>query len=163
MDKTSWKVSSHPRGHVAHCNGSLDLLKTRVEQYPNDPCLTASERAQLVNEWTEKETERKSLKLAQFQKEVKFRVSAREKQIQQEMVAATSKAMDTEQAIVDQALKLDDTKVRRVSPHAYSVAVFSEVYNVRFLMVVFFPSTLFSGVPWCIFYAEFQHVNCMTV
>lgn len=107
----SLKVCPHPRGHVASCNGSLHSFKTKVEQYPYDPSLSASQRAALVEEWTEKETQRKALKLAQFQKEVKLRVSAREKLIQQEMVATSSKAMQSEQAAVERALRLDDTKV----------------------------------------------------
>lgn len=107
----SLKVYPHPRCHIAPCNGSLDLLKAKVDRYPNGQCLSAAERAALVDEWTDKETERKALRLAQFQREVKLRVSAREKLIQQEMVETSSKAMQAEQAAAERALKLDDTKV----------------------------------------------------
>ena len=105
------KVQPHQRGHVANCNGNVRQLETRVEQYPNDPHLSARERAALVDEWTERETERKALRLAQFQREVRVRVSAREKLMQQEMAAASSRALHSEQAAVERALKLDDTKV----------------------------------------------------
>ena len=111
-DGGSLKVCPHPRGHIASCNGSLHRFTTKVELYPYDPSLSASQRAALVEEWTKKERQRKTLKLAQFQKEVKLRVSTREKLIQQEMMATSSKAMQSEQAIVEKALKLDDIKVK---------------------------------------------------
>lgn len=105
------KVCPHPRGHVASCNGSLDQLQTRIQCDFHDPRLSAGERAALVQEWTQKERERKAQKLAQFQKDVKSRVSAREKLIQQEMAATSSKAMKYEQEAAEKALKLDNTKV----------------------------------------------------
>lgn len=107
----SLKVCPHPRGHVASCNGSLDQLQTRIHCDFNDRRLSAGERATLVQEWTHKERERKAQKLAQFQKDVKSRVSAREKLIQQEMAATSSKAMKYEQEAAEKALKLDNTKV----------------------------------------------------
>lgn len=109
--KMSLKVCPHPRGHIASCNGSLEELETRIECDLRDPCLSAAERAALVQEWTERERMRKALKLSQFQRDVKNRVSAREKLVQQEMAAATSKAMESEQEAAERALKLDNTKV----------------------------------------------------
>lgn len=107
----SLKVYGHPRGHIASCNGSLEQLKTRVSCDLYDPSLSASERGALVQEWTEKERERKALKLAQFQRDVKSRVNAREKLMQQEMAETSSKAMRSEQEAAERALKLDNTKV----------------------------------------------------
>lgn len=117
---SSLKVCPHPRGHVASCNGSVGELETRVDCALHDPCLSASDRAGLVQEWTEKERMRKALKLSQFQKDVKNRVSAREKLVQQEMAAATTKAMKSEQEAAERALKLDNTKVGQGECHIHA-------------------------------------------
>jgi len=107
----SLRVCPHPRGHIASCNGSLQKFQTKVECDLHNPHLSAAERAALVQDWTEKERERKALRLARFQQEVKDRVSAREKLIQQEIAQTSSKAMRLEQEAAERALKLDNTKV----------------------------------------------------
>lgn len=108
----SLRVRTHPRGHISSCNGNLHQLETKVVHYLDDPSLNAVERAALVQEWTKKEGERKAQRLAKFQKEVKVRVSARGKLMQQEMAATSTKAMQSEQDAAERALKLDDNKVR---------------------------------------------------
>ncbi len=106
-----WRVRPHIRGHIASCNGSVEKLETRVVCAHSYPSLTAAERAALVEEWTEKERQRKALRLAKFQKRVKIRVSAREKVMQKEIAETSSKAMKSEQRAAERVQKLD-TKVR---------------------------------------------------
>lgn len=97
------------RGHVASCNGALQQLETKVEQDIHEPPLSAEQRAAVVEEWTEREVERKAQRLVQFQRDVKNRVSAREKLIQQELAEASSRAMRSEQKAAER-LK-ESTKV----------------------------------------------------
>lgn len=113
------RVRPHPRGHIASCNGSLEQLEARVEHFLDDPSLNAVEKAVLVEEWSEKEKEKKAARLAQFKKGVKERVSARRKLMEQEMAENTTKAMQSEQAAAERAMKLDDTKVSQIIPPCF--------------------------------------------
>ncbi len=106
----SLRVDSHIRGHVASCNGRVDKLRIKVEQDIENPG-NAVEQAAHVEDWSKNEWKRKELRLAQFRKEVKNRVSAREKLIQKEIAATSTKAMQSEQEAVERALKLDKIKV----------------------------------------------------
>ena len=98
------------RDHVASCNGVLQQMETKVEQDLHDPQLSAEERATLVEEWTEREMKRKAQRLAQFQRDVKNRVSAREKLIQKELADASNRAMLSEQKAAER-LKESTIKV----------------------------------------------------
>ena len=111
MEEEGLRVRPHIRGHIASCNGSVEKLEARIECDHNDPRLSAVERAALVEEWTEKERERKAERLAKFQKNVKIRVSAREKVMQKEMAETSNKAMKSEQKAAERAMKLDEPKV----------------------------------------------------
>ena len=117
----SLKVSAHPRGHVAACNGSLHQVDTIVKCDLQDRNLNAAERAALVQEWTEKERVRRALKLVRFQEEVKSRVNAMGKVRRREMAQTCSKAMISEQNAAERAQKLSDTKV---SPRGWHFHLF---------------------------------------
>ena len=107
----SLKVEVHPRGHVALCNGPIHRIPIKIEQNLDDPPGNAEEMADRVQEWTKRESERKALKLAKFQRTVKTRVNARERLMQQEMAATSSKAMQSD---AEKALKLDKSQQRKV-------------------------------------------------
>ena len=102
------RVRPHIRGHSASCNGSVEKLDAKVESDHVDPRLSAVERAALVQEWSDQEMQRKAQRLAQFQKDVKTRVSSREKAIQREMAVTSSRALKSEQKAAERAMRLDD-------------------------------------------------------
>lgn len=113
--KMNLRVDRHPRGHVAACNGDLDVVGAVVEQYDNDDLFgNADVTAAKVQEWSEREMEKKAQRLIQFQRRVRSRVSATERLIQQEMATASSRNMQSEQAAAERAVKLDNTKVLEV-------------------------------------------------
>lgn len=115
MKKITLRIPRHSRdSDVATWNGHVRQVGARVEHDPEDPRENAAEIAAQIEEWNEKERQYKALRLARFQREVKSRVSTRGKLIQQEMGALSSKAMQSEQAAAEKAIKLESpTKTKR--------------------------------------------------
>ena len=77
---TSLKVTPHPRGHIASCNGRVEKIEAWVEPVDIASCSTcASHRASQVQSLVQHERERKLAELARFRKDVKKRVRQVEK------------------------------------------------------------------------------------
>ena len=81
------RVEAHPRGHVAACNGRVELVGARVE-----PCLLADggsyPPAQEMQAKTEEMKREKESRLLAFQREVRERVQRRERARQQQLSEA---------------------------------------------------------------------------
>lgn len=73
------RVIPHPRGHIASCNGAVDLVQARAERYQDAPW-GGREVALLVETRGERERE-KMKELVHFRSQVKERVKRREKVI----------------------------------------------------------------------------------
>ena len=125
---SSLRVERHPRGHVASCNGRVELLNTRVEPYK---ALSgeASENATMMDMLAKKERERKAHQLESFQKRVKHRVFQREREKQLEMATASTQVVQAEQRAAERAVKLDRIKV--------IVNLFHFVFTVCLVSVLF--------------------------
>ena len=108
----SLRVERHPRGHVASCNGKVELLSTRVVSC-TDPSGNAAENAVMMDVWTRREKERKAQQLESFQRRVKHRVSQREREKQREMAHKSTELVQSEQRAAEKAEKLDRIKVIR--------------------------------------------------
>ena len=108
----SLRVERHPRGHIAACNGRLEIVNARVES-----CTTnyrpgnASENAQKFDTWARRERERKAYQLESFQRRVKHRVCQRERERQREIAAVSGELVKSEQRAAEKAVKLDRIKV----------------------------------------------------
>lgn len=74
------RVIPHPRGHIASCNGAVDLVQARAERYQDAPW-GGREVALLVETRGEREREKKMKELVHFRSQVKERVKKREKVI----------------------------------------------------------------------------------
>lgn len=109
---TSLRVERHPRGHVASCNGQVELLSTRVESCFNHSPGNASQTALLVETLSRKERERKAQQLETFQKRVKHRVTQRERERQREIATVSNELVKCEQKAAEKAVKLDKIKVK---------------------------------------------------
>ena len=105
------RTDRHSRGHLAHCNGDVDKVGAVVEQCYQDIPGKAAITAAQIQEWSDREIEKKALRLVQFQRRVRSRVNARERLMQQEMASVSSKNMQSEQAAAERAVRLDNTKV----------------------------------------------------
>ena len=110
QNMTSLRVERHPRGHVASCNGRVELLNTRVVSC-TDPSENAAENALMMDVWGRREKERKAQELESFQRRVKHRVSQREREKQREMAHKSTELVQSEQRVAEKAVKLDQTKV----------------------------------------------------
>ena len=106
----SLRVERHPRGHIASCNGRVELLNTRVVSC-TDPSRKATEKALLMDVLARREKERKAQELENFQKRVKHRVSQREREKQQEIAHKSTELAQSEQRAAEKAVKLDKIKV----------------------------------------------------
>ena len=106
----SLRVERHPRGHIASCNGKVELLKTKVVSC-TDPSRNAAENALLMDVLARREKERKAQELENFQKRVKHRVSQREREKQQEIAHKSTELAQSEQRAAEKAVKLDKIKV----------------------------------------------------
>ncbi len=109
----SLRVERHPRGHVASCNGRVELLNTRVVSC-TDPSTKATENALLMDVLARREKERKAQELESFQKRVKHRVSQREKEKQREIAYKSTELVQSEQRVAEKAVKLDKIKVETI-------------------------------------------------
>ena len=107
----SLRVERHPRGHVASCNGRVELLNTRVESYAKESLVNASENALMVDVLTKREKEKKAHQLESFQKRLKQRVCQRERERQREIATVSSQLVQSEQKAAEKAVKLDRIKV----------------------------------------------------
>ena len=107
----SLKVESHPRGHIAACNGKVELLNTKIEPCVGNRLGNASEAALIVDLWTRREKERKAQQLESFQKKVRHRVTQRERERQREIAAVSTELVQCEQKAAEKAVKLDRIKV----------------------------------------------------
>ena len=107
---TSLRVERHPRGHIASCNGKVELLNTRVVSC-SDPSGNAAENALMMDVWARREKERKAQELESFQRRVKHRVSQREREKQREMAHKSTELVKSEQRVAEKAVKLDKIKV----------------------------------------------------
>lgn len=107
----SLRVERHPRGHIAACNGRVELLNTRVESYSENRPGNASENALKVDAWTRSENERKAHQLESFQRRVKYRVFQRERERQREIATVSTELVMSEQRAAEKAVKLDRIKV----------------------------------------------------
>ena len=107
----SLRVERHPRGHVASCNGRVELLNPRVESCINESPSNAAENALMIEVWTQREVERKANQLESFQKRVKNRVCQRERERQREIATVSSQLVQCEQRAAEKAVKLDRIKV----------------------------------------------------
>ena len=107
----SLRVERHLRGHIAACNGKVELLNTKVEPCVDSRPGNASEAALIVDLWARREKERKAHQLESFQKRVRHRVSQREKERQREIAAVSTELVQCEQKAAEKAVKLDRIKV----------------------------------------------------
>lgn len=88
---TSLKVTPHPRGHIASCNGRVETIEAWVEPVDVLSCPTcASHRAAQVQRLAQQERERKLAKLAKFRKDVKKRVYKVQNTMEQKTCAETT-------------------------------------------------------------------------
>ena len=106
----SLRVERHPRGHIASCNGRVELLNTKVVSC-TDPSRNAAENALLMDVLGRREKERKAQELESFQKRVKYRVSQREREKQREIAHKSTELAQSEQRAAEKAVKLDKIKV----------------------------------------------------
>lgn len=83
----SLRVESHPRGHVAPCNGRVELVNARVEQCA-DLSGDNKEVAAATEAWGRAQRERKAERLHRFQREVRARVRERERERRQRELAS---------------------------------------------------------------------------
>lgn len=107
----SLRVERHPRGHIAACNGRVEILNTRVESCTNYRLGNASENALKFDAWARRENERKAYQLENFQRRVKHRVCQRERERQREIAAVSGELVKSEQRAAEKAVKLDRIKV----------------------------------------------------
>lgn len=88
---TSLKVTPHPRGHIASCNGRVETIEAWVEPVDILSCPTcASHRAAQVQRLAQQEREKKLAKLVKFRKDVKRRVHQVQKTREQKTCAETT-------------------------------------------------------------------------
>lgn len=88
---TSLKVTPHPRGHIASCNGRVETIEAWVEPVDVLSCPTCvSQRAAQVQKLTQQEREKRLAKLAKFRKDVNKRVRQVGKNTEQEVYAKTA-------------------------------------------------------------------------
>ena len=77
---TSLKVTPHPRGHIASCNGRVESIEAWAEPVDIPSCSNcASHRAAQVQRLAQQEGEKKLAELTKFRKNVKRRVRQVEK------------------------------------------------------------------------------------
>lgn len=118
---SSLRVSRHPRGHVAQCNGRLELVSARVEQ-----CKVgegdAVTRAALAEARGRDERERKERRLQSFQREVRERVRKREKHKLLQVAAKSEEVVLSEQRAAQKAVTLEAQR-RKVSDLVFDVRV----------------------------------------
>ena len=110
ISHASLRVERHPRGHIASCNGRVELLNTKVVSC-TDPSRNAAENALLMDVLGRREKERKAQELESFQRRVKHRVSQREREKQQEIAHKSTELVQSEQRAAEKAVKLDKIKV----------------------------------------------------
>ncbi len=103
---SSLRVARHPRGHVAGCNGRVELLSAKVE-----PCREREEdavkMAALAEARGREERERREKRLQSFQREVRERVRRREKRRQLQVAASAEEAAQSEQRVVQRAVGVE--------------------------------------------------------
>lgn len=81
------RVEAHPRGHVAACNGRVELVGARVEPYLVQDGGSHLQAQEVQTQAEEMRRERESRLLA-FQREVRERVQRRERARQQQLSEA---------------------------------------------------------------------------
>ena len=106
----SLRVERHPRGHVASCNGRVELLNTRVVSCI-DSSESAADNAHVMEVWSRREKERKDHQLESFQKRLKHRVIQREREKQREIAHKSTELVQSEQRATEKAVNLDRIKV----------------------------------------------------
>ena len=135
----SLRVERHPRGHIAACNGRLEILNTRVESCTNYRPGNASENAQKFDACARRERERKAYQLESFQKRVKHRVCQRERERQREIAAVSGELVKSEQRAAEKAVKLDRIKVSGLIHNLakfHCIYVTTEPYITLYLVMV---------------------------
>lgn len=83
-------VETHLRGHVASCNGRIELVKARVEPHSSRDYGNFRE-AQELQARAEEAQRQKEERLLNFQRAVKVRVQRRERARQKQLSEAESK------------------------------------------------------------------------
>ena len=84
------RVATHIRGHVASCNGKVELVKARAEQCSvggSENCLNVQELQAKAEEIRRLKEER----LQTFQRDVKERVKRRERTRQKQLLKSASR------------------------------------------------------------------------
>lgn len=84
------RVEAHLRGHVASCNGRVELVKARAELNSTQDCRSFSE-AQELQARAEEARRQKEERLLSFQRTVKERVQRRERARQKQLSEVASK------------------------------------------------------------------------
>ena len=102
----SLRVERHPRGHVASCNGRVELVHARAEVC-RLPVGEASEMAALVENVEKVEREKKCETLRSFQRDVRRRVGQRERSRQRQLAASSSRALHRKQRAAERAVALE--------------------------------------------------------
>ena len=110
------RVVSHPRGHIASCNGAVSLVQARAERYQDAP-RGGREVAMLVEARGEREREKKIEELAHFRSRVKERVRRREK------AASPSEVVWSEYSVLRRATNLEKDNEKVDKPSLYVLIV----------------------------------------
>ena len=110
---SSVRVEPHLRGHIASCNGRLELVQARVEA-SREPGGWAREVALKEEVTRQEEQDKKAKRLLTFQHQVKQRVLQRERSKQQQLAAQSSQAVQCEQRVAEQAVALDTSAKAKV-------------------------------------------------
>ena len=135
----SLRVERHPRGHIAACNGRLEILNTRVESCTNYRLGKALENAQKFDEWARREKERKTYQLESFQRKVKHRVCQRERERLREIAAVSGELVKSEQRAAEKAVELDRIKVSGLFHNLakfHCIYVTTELYIALYAVMV---------------------------
>lgn len=107
------RVERHPRGHIASCNGRVELVNARAEVCPAS-CGEASDRAAWVDGVEKEERQRKTEMLRSFQRDVKRRVALREQAKQRQIAASCHHVLQSEQRVAEKAMVLEHRSEVRV-------------------------------------------------
>ena len=126
---SSVRVEPHPRGHIASCNGRVELVQARVEacKEPGGQAREVALREEVIRQ---EEQEKKTKKLVAFQHQVKERVLRRERSKQQQLVAESSQAVQCEQRVAEQAVVLDQSSAKTKVDHQLSTVAVCYTVNV---------------------------------
>ena len=100
------RVERHPRGHIASCNGRVELVNARAEVC-RVPCREASDMAAWVDGVEKEERQRKIKMLRSFQRDVKRRVALQEQAKQRQIAVSCHHALQSEQRVAEKAMVME--------------------------------------------------------